>query len=38
MIFLPRTLFNKDELSVYTASIAYLDEDYKAEDKYTVCE
>ena len=29
-------LFEQKELSDYTTCIAYIDEDYKAEDQYTV--
>lgn len=31
-----RELFTKPELSEYKTNIAYLDEDYKSEDQYTV--
>lgn len=31
-----RLLFDKEELSDYTNCVAYLDEDYKFEDQYTV--
>ena len=32
-----RALFDRKEISDFTTSVAYLDEDYKSEEKYTVC-